>query len=348
MKRVAILCGGPGSEHEISCLSAGGVLSAIDRHQYQPHLIGITREGRWLSLPLDYPLTLNNGNLPSITGDFPEVARASDGLSVAGENLLIDLIFPVLHGTYGEDGQLQSDLNQIGIAYVGSGVVASEQAMDKSEAKALFSAAGLTIAPGITVTEFEWSKDPESVIQSIAPLGLPLFVKASRGGSSRGTVKVKQLSEIASAMKEALTFDSKVLIESAIDGAEVECAVLEIDGQAQASIPGKVWIDSQYEFYDFQAKYLDGATRIDIPAPFDLEIIEKIKEYALVAFKAIGARGLSRVDFFVTQDGEIIINEINTMPGFTRTSAYPKMWQAAGIEYSEVISHLLKGATGAH
>ncbi|MSW04481.1 MAG: ATP-grasp domain-containing protein, partial [Actinobacteria bacterium] len=137
---------------------------------------------------------------------------------------------------------------------------------------------------------------------------------------------------------------SKVLIESAIDGAEVECAVLEIDGTPQASIPGKVWIDPQYEFYDYQAKYLDGATRIDIPAPFSAEIIEKIQSYALTAFKAIGARGLARVDFFVTHDGEIIINEINTMPGFTRTSAYPKMWQATGIGYSEVITHLLQSA----
>ena len=145
-------------------------------------------------------------------------------------------------------------------------------------------------------------------------------------------------------MDEALSFDSKVLIESAIDGAEVECAVLEIDGSAQASIPGKVWIDPQYEFYDYQAKYLDGATRIDIPAPFSTEIIEKIQSYALIAFKAIGAKGLARVDFFVTQSGEIIINEINTMPGFTRTSAYPKMWQATGVGYSEVITHLLQSA----
>ena len=344
MRRVAILCGGPGSEHEISCLSAGGVLSAIDRAEYEPVLIGITREGKWMALPLDYPLSLENGALPSVSGNFPEVIREKNALTVDGNILTIDVIFPVLHGTYGEDGQLQSDLDQLGIAYVGSGAVASEQAMDKSDAKMLFSAAGIAIAPGVTVTENEWKRTPESVTQSIAPLGLPLFVKASRGGSSRGTVKVKEQGALAAAMDEALSFDSKVLIESAIDGAEVECAVLEIDGSARASIPGKVWIDPQYEFYDYQAKYLDGATRIDIPAPFSAEIIEKIQSYALVAFKAIGAKGLARVDFFVTHDGEIIINEINTMPGFTRTSAYPKMWQATGIGYSEVITHLLKSA----
>ena len=254
------------------------------------------------------------------------------------------MIFPVLHGTYGEDGQLQSDLDQLGIPYVGSGAMASERAMDKSDAKSLFTSAGIAIAPGVTVTEIDWKSSTEKVMQSIEPLGLPIFVKASRGGSSLGTVKVKELNTFAAAMEEALSFDSKVLIESAIDGAEVECAVLEIDGSAQASIPGKVWIDPRYEFYDYQAKYLDGATRIDIPAPFSAEIIEKIQSYALIAFKAIGAAGLARVDFFVTQRGEIIINEINTMPGFTRTSAYPKMWQATGIGYSEVITHLLQSA----
>lgn len=344
MKRVAILCGGPGSEHEISCLSAGGVLSAIDRAEYEPLLIGITRQGQWLALPLNYPLSLENGTLPSVSGDFPEVMRDKDGISVGGVLLAIDVIFPVLHGTYGEDGQLQRDLDQLGIPYVGSGAVASENAMDKSDAKSFFSSAGIAVAPSITVTDIEWKDNPEAVTQSIAPLGMPIFVKASRGGSSRGTVKVKGLGTFASAMEEALSYDSKVLIESAIDGAEVECAVLEIDGNPQASIPGKVWIDPHYEFYDYQAKYLDGATRIDIPAPFSEAIIEKIKSYALIAFKAIKAKGLARVDFFVTNSGEIIINEINTMPGFTRTSAYPKMWQATGIGYSEVIAHLLQSA----
>lgn len=344
MKRVAILCGGPGSEHEISCLSAGGVLSAINRADYEPILIGITAQGQWLALPLNYPLTLENGTLPSVSGDFPEVIREKNGTSVSGVQLAIDVIFPVLHGTYGEDGQLQRDLDQLGIPYVGSGAVASENAMDKSDAKSFFSSAGIAVAPSVTVTDIEWKDNPEAVTQSIAPLGMPIFVKASRGGSSRGTVKVKALSTFAAAMEEALSYDSKVLIESAIDGAEVECAVLEIDGNPQASIPGKVWIDPLYEFYDYQAKYLDGATRIDIPAPFSEEIIEKIKSYALIAFKAIEAKGLARVDFFVTKSGEIIINEINTMPGFTRTSAYPKMWQATGIGYSEVIAHLLQSA----
>lgn len=344
MKRIGILCGGPGSEHEISCLSAGGVLSAIDRNLYEPHLIGITRDGKWISLPLEYPLTIEDGVLPSINGNFPEVVRENGALNVGGENLAFDAIFPVLHGTYGEDGELQSDLDHLGIAYVGSGARASELAMDKSESKTHFATAGLAVAPGITVSEIDWMRSPEAITESAKALGLPLFVKASRGGSSRGTVKVKEINSFAAAMKEALSFDSKVLIESAIGGAEVECAVLEIKGSPQASIPGQVWIDPRYEFYDYQAKYLDSNTRIDIPAPFPPEVIAKVQKNALIAFEAIGAQGLARVDFFVSQSGKIVINEINTMPGFTRTSAYPKMWQATGIGYSEVITHLIESA----
>lgn len=343
MKRVAILCGGPGSEHEISCLSGGGVLSAIDRTQFEPILIGITQDGKWMLLPQDYPLSIEGKKLPRISGDFPEVNRSRDGLSSDGESLAVDVVLPVLHGTYGEDGQLQRELDQIGISYAGCGAASSEIAMDKSESKRLFSEIGLAVAPGITVTADQWLADPSSILQASEPLGLPLFVKAARGGSSRGTVKVKNVDELPAAMEEALTFDSKVLIESAIAGAEIECAVLEVGGEVRASIPGKVWIDPHFEFYDFQAKYLDGATRIDIPAPLDSTVLEEIREKAVAAFQSIGAKGLSRVDFFVTTENEIIINEINTMPGFTPTSAFPKMWQASGMPYKEVITALING-----
>jgi D-alanine-D-alanine ligase len=341
MKRVAILCGGPGSEHEISCLSAAGVLSAIDRSKFEPILIGITREGKWMLLPPDYPLTMVNKRLPSISGNFPEVMRTRGALGVNGEKLPIDIIFPVLHGTYGEDGQLQRELALVAIKYVGSAAAASEIAMDKAESKIAFARNGIKGAPGVTVTHDEWKSNPSEVEESVKSLGLPLFVKAARGGSSRGTVKVKSYSEFAAAMKEALSYDSKVLIESAIIGAEVECAVLRVGREVKASLPGKVWIDPHFEFYDFEAKYLDGATRIDIPAPFDPLVIRAIREYAVKAFKAIGASGLARVDFFVTPTNEIIINEINTMPGFTPTSAFPKMWAASGIAYKELITTLL-------
>ena len=341
-KQVAILCGGPGSEHEISCLSAAGVLSAIDRSRFEPILIGITRAGKWMLLPLDYPLAMANKRLPSITGDFPEVTRTRGGLACNGEKLPIDRIFPVLHGTYGEDGQLQRELALVGIKYVGSAAAASEIAMDKAESKIAFARHGIQGAPGFTVTAEEWSTKPQEIAESAKEFGLPLFVKAARGGSSRGTVKVKDYKDFSAAMAEALSYDSKVLIESAIVGAEVECAVLQVGREVKASIPGKVWIDPHFEFYDFEAKYLDGATRIDIPAPFDPLVNRAIRAYAVKAFKAIGASGLARVDFFVTPTNQIIINEINTMPGFTPTSAFPKMWAASGIAYREVITNLLK------
>ena len=341
MKKVAILCGGPGSEHEISCISANGVLSAIDRSKFEPILIGITREGKWMLLPLDYPLEMVDKRLPSITGNFPEIIRTRGGLALQGVKLAIDIIFPVLHGTYGEDGQLQRELALVGIKYVGSAAAASEIAMDKAESKIAFARHGIQGAPGITVTAEEWRNNPTHIEESIQHLGLPIFVKAARGGSSRGTVKVKDYKDFSSAMLEALSYDSKVLIESAIVGAEVECAVLQIGREVKASIPGKVWIDPHFEFYNFEAKYLDGATRIDIPAPFDPLVNETIREYAVKAYKAIGASGLARVDFFVTPTNEIIINEINTMPGFTPTSAFPKMWAASGIAYKELITTLL-------
>jgi D-alanine-D-alanine ligase len=341
MKKVAILCGGPGSEHEISCISANGVLSAIDRSKFEPILIGITREGKWMLLPLDYPLEMVDKRLPSITGNFPEIIRTRGGLALQGVKLAIDIIFPVLHGTYGEDGQLQRELALVGIKYVGSAAAASEIAMDKAESKIAFARHGIQGAPGITVTAEEWRNNPSHIEESIQHLGLPIFVKAARGGSSRGTVKVKDYKDFSSAMLEALSYDSKVLVESAIVGAEVECAVLQIGREVKASIPGKVWIDPHFEFYNFEAKYLDGATRIDIPAPFDPLVNETIREYAVKAYKAIGASGLARVDFFVTPTNEIIINEINTMPGFTPTSAFPKMWAASGIAYKELITTLL-------
>jgi D-alanine-D-alanine ligase len=341
MKKVAILCGGPGSEHEISCISANGVLSAIDRSKFEPILIGITREGKWMLLPLDYPLEMVDKRLPSITGNFPEIIRTRGGLALQGVKLAIDIIFPVLHGTYGEDGQLQRELALVGIKYVGSAAAASEIAMDKAESKIAFARHGIQGAPGITVTAEEWRNNPTHIEESIQHLGLPIFVKAARGGSSRGTVKVKDYKDFSSAMLEALSYDSKVLVESAIVGAEVECAVLQIGREVKASIPGKVWIDPHFEFYNFEAKYLDGATRIDIPAPFDPLVNETIREYAVKAYKAIGASGLARVDFFVTPTNEIIINEINTMPGFTPTSAFPKMWAASGIAYKELITTLL-------
>ncbi len=341
MKRIAILCGGPGPEHEISCISAAGILSALDRAQFQPVLVGITKDGVWVNLPLDYPLAIIEKTLPYVRNEFPTITLGANDLYLDSKALNIDVIFPVLHGEFGEGGQLQRMLDEAGIAYVGSGAVASEIAMDKARSKEYFERAGLKVADGFAITSDEWKSNSTAIHQRARELGLPLFVKAARGGSSRGTVKVRDLDSLGGAIEEALSFDTKVLIEGAIIGAEIECAVLESEGNVFASIPGKVWIDPHFEFYDFEAKYLDGATRIDIPAPLDPLVLAEVRHRAITAFEAIGCEGLARVDFFVTRTNEIIINEINTMPGQTPTSAYPKMLAASGITYTQAISQLL-------
>jgi D-alanine-D-alanine ligase len=249
----------------------------------------------------------------------------------------VDCVFTVLHGEFGEDGQIQQLLEDSGVAYVGSGVEASAHAMDKSIAKAIFEKSGLTIAPGVEVTELNWKKMTEG-------LTYPVFVKPSSGGSSRGTHKVKEANSLEEAIKDALTYDDKILVEQAIQGREIECAVLERDGVVQASVVGEIIVNPAFEFYDFEAKYLDSATTAQIPAQISQSDSIKIQNQAKQAFIALGCKGLARCDFFYSQQGEIIINEINTMPGFTGTSVYPKLWAASGLEYTELISVLINSS----
>jgi D-alanine-D-alanine ligase len=343
-QRVAIICGGRSSEHEISCISAGGVLAAIDRSRYEPILIGITKTGAWVLIPTDHTMTIENGVLPTVPTDAPAVIADVAGFSCDGKDLNIDIVFPLLHGPYGEDGTIQGLLEMADMPYVGSGVLASAVAMDKSFAKPIFASHGIATAPGLVVSEKNWKSQAASITKEIAEMGYPVFVKPARGGSSRGTTRVKSVEQLATAIAEAHRFDPKAMVEQAIAGSEIECAVLEVDGAPRASIVGKIHIDPKFEFYDFEAKYLDGATSIELPAPIDSNLAEKIRECAIKAFNALGCSGLARVDFFLTDAGEIIINELNTMPGFTATSVFPKMWSATGISYSEVITYLLQGA----
>jgi len=333
--RVAIICGGKSSEHEISCISANGILDAIDRSKFEPVLIGITKSGKWLLLPDDTTFITLNGALPTVPESGIEVSITSQGLFSGGKNLAIDVAFPILHGTYGEDGTIQGLFEMIGLRYVGSGVLASAVSMDKSYAKPIFAAAGLKVAPGTVVTSINFELPSN--------LNYPLFVKPARSGSSRGTTKVKQSSDLKAAVEAALAFDSKVIIEQAVDGKEIECAVLQSEGKTIVSPVGEIVISSKYEFYDFQAKYLDDSMQLvfpDLPAGVE----EKIQSAALTAFNAAGCEGLARVDFFYSTSGDVVINEINTMPGFTPLSVYPKLIGKSGINYQGLISTLIQTA----
>jgi len=341
---VAILFGGRSSEHEISCLSAGGVLTAIDRNKYDVLLIGITKNGDWVLVPESHPLSIVNGILPEVPTNAPTVIADVAGFSVAGKSLNVDLIFPTLHGPFGEDGSIQGLFEIADLPYVGSGVLASAVAMDKSFAKSIFAAHGLKVANGFTVTAKQWAADRKVFEEKANDLGYPLFVKPARGGSSRGTTKVKDASQLAEAIGEAHRFDPKAMLETAVIGLEIECAVLELDGKPQASKVGQIKIDSKFEFYDFEAKYLDGATDILIPADIPEAASDAIRAASLDAFTSLGCSGLARVDFFFTNSGEIVINEINTMPGFTATSVFPKMWEATGKSYQQIVQALIDTA----
>ncbi len=342
--RVAIIAGGRSSEHPISCISASGVLAAIDRSKFEPILIGITQSGTWIDMR---------------QSDFE---RGSDGLSYVpegGEKLIVDIhgikdskgsdlgieiAFPLLHGAYGEDGTIQGLFEMAGIAYVGSGVLASAVAMDKSFAKPTYADFGLKVADGITVHQDNWNKSKDLEIAKIRALGFPIFIKPARSGSSRGTSKVRDESEISAALDDAFNYDPRVLVEAAVVGREIECAVLQIDSVATASVLGEVRVHPPHEFYDFEAKYLDGSTTFDIPANLAGPIASAISQAAITAFEALGCEGLARVDFFLSQDNQIIINELNTMPGFTPTSVFPALWEKTGKSYSQIITILLDSA----
>lgn len=334
---IAIICGGPSSEHEVSCVSAGGVLSGLDRSKFIPILIGITKAGKWNLLTEEYCLTIVNKVMPTIVDNGTKVELAQNGLIINGEYLNVDCVFSVLHGEFGEDGKIQQLLDDAQIPYVGSGVQASADAMDKDKAKQLFQRAGLIVAPGSVLHKGDLAPDAQSFTY-------PVFVKPASGGSSRGTHKVKTTAELSQAIADAFLYDDKLLIENAIDGREIECAVLERDGTSYASVLGEIVVNPRFEFYDFEAKYLDDATTVKIPADISEEDAQTIQIAAMRAFDAIGCSGLARCDFFYTNDGEIIINEINTMPGFTGTSVYPKLWQATGVGYTQLISALIDAA----
>jgi len=356
---VAVVFGGRSTEHAISCVSAGSILAALDPDQYDVVPVGITREGRWVLAAGDPArLSIADRRLPEITassgaavvlppdptaGELLVVDPAAGISSLAG----VDVVFPALHGAYGEDGTIQGMLEMAGIPYVGANVFASAAAMDKEFTKKLAAAEGIPVGPyavlraGASLSEADKER-----------LGLPVFVKPSRAGSSYGISKVTEWSELDAAVAAARRIDPKVLVEAAIVGREIECGVLEGEagGSPEASLLAEIHV-SGHDFYDFEAKYLDAGS-YDIPADLPADVARQVQEFACRTFTALDCAGLSRVDFFVTGDNEIYLNEINTMPGFTPTSMFPLMWAATGLEYPKVVDRLLRTAlrrgTGLH
>ncbi|MPV50404.1 MULTISPECIES: D-alanine--D-alanine ligase family protein [unclassified Pseudactinotalea] len=349
--RVAVLFGGQSSEHAISCATAAGVLTAIDRDRFDVIPVGITRAGHWLLLPDDPErLQLGPGHVPAVEeGDGPRVTLTGDRRLIATggadiDDQGIDVVLPLLHGPYGEDGTIQGLLELAWMPYVGSGVLASAVGMDKQYMKAVLAAADLPIGPHEVITNRQWQTNRERSVARVAELGLPLFVKPCRAGSSIGITKVTRVEELEAAIEAAREHDPKVMVEAAIDGREIEVAVLEGRdyGPPRVTAPGEIAVVGDYDFYDYQAKYFDsGSAALSFPAELPGLITERAKGLAARAFDAVGGEGLARVDLFYTTAGELIVNEINTMPGFTPISMYPMMWQRSGMPYAALITELI-------
>lgn len=353
MIRVALLFGGRSSEHSISCATAAGVLSAIDRDRFEVVPIGITRAGAWTLQPDDPALFALRAELPEVVDNgtrvrLPDAAdsreftlTAADGTaSTLGD---IDVVFPILHGKFGEDGTIQGQLELLELPYVGNGVLASSLAMDKHMTKTVLASAGIAVAPWVSLTRSRWEAQRELFEPRIRDLELPVFVKPARAGSSVGVTKVANWDGLDAAVERAFAEDTTVLVEAAIVGREVECAVLEgRDGaEPRVSVAGEIVVTGR-EFYDFEAKYLNpDAAQLICPASLGDGELREMQRVAARAFEAIGGAGLARVDFFLTGEG-FVVNEINTMPGFTPISMFPSCWQASGVSYPELITELIE------
>ncbi len=363
--RVGIIFGGKSSEHEVSLASAASIISAINKDKYEIVPLGITKQGRWVLGEGAHGLipeeVIEKGR-PILIPHDPEVqhllplalsdrepnesALQSSASSERGASK-VDVVFPVLHGRFGEDGTIQGLLELAGIPYVGAGVLGSSVGMDKDVMKRLFREAGLPVAPFLTLTSEELTKQRNACKRKISRLiHFPCFVKPSNSGSSVGIHKVHDSSELDSAIDDALQYDEKILAEKGIEGRELECSVLGNENPI-ASLPGEV-VPSR-EFYDYEDKYIDDAAQLIIPARVTRAQTRKIQELALAAFRTVSASGMARVDFFLEdKTGKVLLNEINTSPGFTKISMYPKLWEASGISYSELIDRLIQLALDRH
>ncbi len=354
--RVAVVFGGRSNEHAISCVSAGSILRNLDPRRFEVVAVGITPEGSWVLTDGDPDsLAIANRQLPRVSSESgTELALTADprragqlvSLAPGGAEVLVsvDVVFPVLHGPYGEDGTIQGLLELAGVPYVGAGVLASAAGMDKEFTKKLLVAEGLPIGDYAVLRPSEAMLDAKQLDR----LGVPAFVKPARGGSSIGVSRVTNRQDLPAAIAYARQHDPKVIVESAIIGRELECGVLEFpDGTVQASTVGEIRVAGvrgrEDSFYDFATKYLDDAAELDVPAKIDDDVSDAVRELAIRAFKAIDGRGLARVDFFLTEDGPLL-NEVNTMPGFTTISMYPRMWAASGVDYQTLLATMVDTA----
>jgi D-alanine-D-alanine ligase len=349
--RVAVLLGGKSKEHSISIASAGGVIGAIDSTRFEAVPIGITRKGEFVPFNQDpKKLALSHGlqevkfsgETISFSLDGSKEIFLTDDQGKRSSLGVIDVVFPVLHGPFGEDGTIQGFLELAGIPYVGNGVLSSAVAMDKHFSKTLFQAAGIPTSEFRVVTAKQIINNPESVLENLKMLQLPLFVKPARAGSSVGITKVKNFDELLAAVTAALEHDEKVIVEAGVLGREIECAVLEgrEDEPERVSVAGEIIVSGR-EFYDFEAKYLDpSAAKLACPADLSEQELNQMQSLARKAFRTLGCQGLARVDMFLTKDG-FVMNEINTMPGFTSISMFPRCWAESGMSFTELISELL-------
>jgi D-alanine-D-alanine ligase len=349
-----VLFGGRSGEHVISCSTASGVLRAIDRDRYDVVAVGITPNGRWV-LAEDDPdrWAITPGRLPQVedtaahvllpqSADDREVQVLEPGAAprALGE---VDVVFPLLHGPFGEDGTVQGMLELADVRYVGAGVLASAVGMDKHMMKLVLAGSGLPVGPYVVLRAGEHDDD-ELVRERVAPLGLPVFVKPARAGSSLGISRVDDLADLPAAVAAAAEHDPKVVVEAAITGREIECGVLggRAGARPRASLPGEIVVADTHAFYDYEAKYFAEAdVQLSCPADLPPEVVARVQDVAVRTFEALGCEGLARVDVFVTPDDEVVVNEINTMPGFTPYSMYPRMWAASGLDYPALVDELL-------
>jgi D-alanine-D-alanine ligase len=354
--RVAVVFGGTSSEHGVSCLTAAGVLGALDPDRYEVVGIGITRSGRWVLVEPEAiaALQVSAGRLPELSEDASDAMflRMSQGseLAVRDQSALsplgrVDVAIALLHGPFGEDGTIQGLFEMMGTRYVGAGVLASAVGMDKQFMKLVLSAAGLPVGPFVAITPAEWARDKVACLDAVGALASPVFVKPARGGSSMGISKVDAPADLGAAIDLAQQHDPKIIVEQGFVGArELECGVLADlgGGPPLASELAEIRVQTTSGFYDFDAKYLpEEQVALDVPADVVDDLAREVKQLAVRAFEAIGCEGLARVDVFVTHGGQVVINEINTMPGFTAHSMFPRMWAATGVPYPDLIDHLI-------